>query len=241
MTALQTRQLEMLTRVQAFGQIHAGTVPERSVGAQAFAAIATAIRHLSEQAVSQRVATRDGQSAQVRARAALVAQLDAISRTARVLARQRPGFDEAFRRPKTRSDQALLATGRAVAQEAAVFRDQFVGHGMPATFIDELGAGIDALAQATRHRDANRNGQAAARVTIKAAVASGIEAVRTLDVVLANQLRDDAATMAMWERSRRVEYPRRTRKLVPIVPTPAVPPSPAEPRRPDGAGKEAEL
>ena len=112
---------------------------------------------------------------------------------------------------------------------------------MPATFIDDLGVCLDALAQAMRHREAGRNEQAAARVTIKAAIASGIEAVRTLDVVLANQLRDEAATMAMWERSRRVEYPRRARRLAPIPPTPAVPPSPAEPSRPDGAGKEADL
>jgi hypothetical protein len=143
---IQIRHFEMLTRVHEFGRSHPGPFPGRSVGAQGFEAIAAAIRKLSAHAVSQRLATRDGQSRQVRAREALVAQLDAVGRTARVLARQSPGLDEAFRHPKTQSDQGLLAIGRAVAQEAAAFRDQFVGHGMPAMFIDEVSACVDALA-----------------------------------------------------------------------------------------------
>ena len=64
MTALQTRQFEMLTRVHEFGQSHADTFPARSAGAEAFEAVAAAIRQLSEEAVSQCLATRDGQSAQ---------------------------------------------------------------------------------------------------------------------------------------------------------------------------------
>jgi hypothetical protein len=42
---------------------------------------------------------------------------------------------------------------------------------------------------------------------MEAALESVMEAVRKLDVIVANRLHDDAVTMAVWKRARRVGYP----------------------------------
>jgi diaminopimelate epimerase len=50
--------------------------------------------------------------------------------------------------------------------------------------------------------------QTATWASIEAALESAMEAVRKLDVIVANRLHDDAVTMAVWERERRVGYPK---------------------------------
>lgn len=73
---------------------------------------------------------------------------------------------------------------------------------------------------------------ASARAGIQAALSSGFAAVRKLDIVVANQLQDDPMTRAVWERDRRVDYSRRTRKAASPPPVePAVTAVTAPPRR----------
>jgi hypothetical protein len=54
-----------------------------------------------------------------------------------------------------------------------------------------------------------------------AAMASGLDAVRTLDVIVRNTLRGDPRMIAVWARDRRIDYRRRPRKPVARPPTPA--------------------
>ena len=79
---------------------------------------------------------------------------------------------------------------------------------MPEAFLADLDDLVVKLEKATRHRTAGRNDQTAARAIIEAALESGMEAVQKLDVIVTNRLQDDAVTMAVWERERRVGYPR---------------------------------
>ncbi len=71
---------------------------------------------------------------------------------------------------------------------------------------------VDAFEEAPRSREDGRDGLAADRAGIRAALSSGVAAVRKLDLIVGNQLQDDPMTLAVWERHRRVAYARRTRK-----------------------------
>ena len=94
------------------------------------------------------------------------------------------------------------------ARDAAEFKSQFVGHGMPETFLADLNNLVATFEKATRYRTAGRNDQTAASAGIEATLESGMEAVRKLDVIVTNRLHDDPVTMAVWEWERRVGYPR---------------------------------
>jgi hypothetical protein len=229
MTNIETRRYEMLVRVHEFAQTYRDRSSAPNVGAEGFAAVTAAVGQLREQAVRKLQTAREGRSTKGQAHEALVAGLDAIARTARVLAEETPGLDGKFWRPKNPSDQTLLTSARAVAHDGEALRNRFVAHGMAETFVENLCNRIDVFADAIRQRDAGRSGQTAARTRIEAALTSGMAAVRKLDVIVTNQLHDDTATIAVWERSHRVERPRRARSVATVVTPPPVPPPIADP------------
>jgi len=83
----------------------------------------------------------------------------------------------------------------------------------------DLNTAVQRFEHALRDRDAGRAGQTAAQAGISAALESGTAAVESLDVIIANRLRGDAVTMAVWERERRVKYPKSAANVA--APTPA--------------------
>jgi hypothetical protein len=221
MKAIETRQYRMLARVRDFGNIHRDLFPESSPGGRQFAAVAEAVKQLSEQAMSNTAAAREGASTKAKGRRALIDRLEAISRTARVMADGTPGLEDKFHLPDPQTDETLLTAGRVFARDAAGFKSQFVAHGMPKTFLADLNDLVAKFEMGTRHRDAGRNEQTAARASIEAALDSGMEAVRKLGVIVTNRLHDDPVMLAVWERERRVGYPR----LKNATPAPTVAPT----------------
>jgi hypothetical protein len=208
MRAIETRQYRMLARVRDFGNTHRDLFPESSPGGRQFGVVADAVKQLSAQAMANTAAAGERASTKARGQRALIDRLEAISRTARVIADGTPGLDDKFHLPDPQTDEALLTAGRVFARDAAGFRSQFVGHGMPETFLADLDDLVATFEKATRYRTAGRNDQTAASASIEAALESGMEAVRKLDVIVTNRLHDDPVTMAVWERERRVGYPR---------------------------------
>ena len=166
------------------------------------------------------------------AREALLAQLQAISQTARVLVGEAPGLDHQFEVPNRAPDQTVLTTGRKFARDAEPFSSPFIAHGMAVTFVADLDALVDSFERALRDRGLGREARAAARASTKAALSSGLAAVRSLDAIVTNHLRDDAVTRAVWERDRRIVYPGRT-KGTDATPEPA--PAGAAPESPTGS------
>jgi hypothetical protein len=202
----------MLMRVHAFGGSHPDLFPESSLAGQAFAVVAEAVTQLTERSRVRTSKKREGHGARRKAREALVPQLETIARTARVIAEESPGFDDPFYLPRHPSDQSLLTAGRAFVHDAEANKAQFVSHNMPQTFVTDLHERVEEFERAIRTLEAGKDGHAAARAAIEVAFASGLAAVRKLDVLVANQLHDDPVTMAVWERDRRVDYRKRSRK-----------------------------
>jgi hypothetical protein len=223
MNTIETRRYEMLVRVRDFGKAHADLFPTASPGGKAFETVEAAVTELGRHAVlkmSSQGAARDSGQRRETARTAVREQIDAISRTADLMAEDKPDVAERFRMPKARNDQALLTAGRLFVRESEAVEAEFLAHGMPSTFRADLNTAVQRFEHALHHRDAGRAGQTAAQAGISAALESGTAAVESLDVIIANRLRGDAVTMAVWERERRVKYPRSAGNVV-AAPTPA--------------------
>ena len=213
MNAVQSRRYEMLVRVEDFGDAHADLFPESSLARRTFAIVAEAVQQLNAHTVSKLSAV-PGMTTKALARADLTDRLEAISQTARILAEDTPDLEEKFVLPRILTNQALLMTARVFAQDADPLKDRFIAHVMPETFLADLGEAIGRFEQATHQREAGKDERIAARKRIEAAVTSGLAAVRALDAMVANRLRDDPATVAVWKRDRRVQYPNRPRIVV---------------------------
>jgi hypothetical protein len=220
----------MLLRVQEFGQTHRDRFAAASLARQAFDEVAAAQAQLSEQAVSKMAAARGGKGTKATARRALTGRLEAMVRCARVIAEAKPGFDDPFRMPSPRTDQALLTAGRVFVRDAGPVAEQFRSYGMPENFIESLRMLVEDFDQAIRARQAGRDGHMAARGRIEQALSLGLAAVRKLDVIVANQFHDDPVTIAVWEHDRRVEYPNRVKKALTEAPIASqAKPSPSQP------------
>jgi hypothetical protein len=162
------------------------------------------------------------------AREALRVRLQAISQTARVLGQDGSGVAEQFEVPAPATDQTLLTAGRKFARDAEALSSQFIAYGMPVTFRADLTALVDNFERALRDRGLGHEARRAARVATRAALSSGLAAVRSLDAIVINHLGKEEVTRTVWKRERRTVYPGRPDA------TPAPTPVPAEPEAPTG-------
>jgi hypothetical protein len=228
MNAMERRQYEMLVRVRDFGATYGHLFPETTVARENFAAVAAAIEQLdAHDLVYMQASVSARAHRKATERAALLARLQAISQTARVLSADAPGLDRQFQVPDPAGDQVLLTTGRRFTQEVEPLQSDFVAHGMPATFVADLRALVDSFERALRDRGLGREALRATRVATSAATASGLAAVRALNAIVTNHLTDDAVTRTVWNRERRIVYPKRTTAAPEQTPGPAAPESPA--------------
>jgi hypothetical protein len=214
MNSDNTRRYEMLKRVCDFGTGHADVFPASSLGGKMFARVTEGVAMLNAHAVtrlSTAAAVHNGLRVKTEAHATLRDSLRAISRTARALAIDLPGFDEKFRVPHTNGGQALLSAARAFAQDVRDNGAAFAAHGLPPTFRKDLDSAIRALEAAIRDDAAARDAAVSARKALDAAMKDALTAIRRLDAIVVNRLRGDRLAIAAWKRARRVSRPSRAR------------------------------
>jgi len=213
MNAIERRRYEMLVRVRNFSDTHGHLFPASSVARQSFAAVAAAIAELDGQSVTRSAASAAMLAEPKRiAREALLARLQAIGRTARVLAEDMPGLDQQFHVSAEAADHRLLTTGRRFVRSIEPFSSQCLAHGMPVTFVADLHALVDAFDRALHDCARGRGARRAADANTRAALSRGSAAVRRLDAIVINHLSDDAVTRTVWEGVRRIGYPARVRR-----------------------------
>ena len=78
---------------------------------------------------------------------------------------------------------------------------------MPGNFIEDLERAIRDFELAIRETHASKGTAIAASASIDEAMEAGLNAIRRLDAIVPNRLRNDGAISAMWDLARRVEYP----------------------------------
>ena len=222
----ETRRLEMFLRVRQFGASHAGNFPANTRGGELLAQLNAVITELEGHTATQSAGTRaakEGTALKAIARAALREDLEAISRTARVMSFTTPGLDDKFRLPRNAGDQAWLAAARSFSQDAAPLEAEFTRRGMPTNFLEDLTADIKAFEDATSKRTQKTGERIAATVAIDDAIDRGMNAVRELDAIVQNVFRDGPAALAEWTSASHTERaPRRSSaEASPAQPAPA--------------------
>jgi hypothetical protein len=147
-------------------------------------------------------AERHGAGLKAAARTALRRRLGSISRVARVVAVDRPGFERKFRVRFDCSDERLLSRARLVLKEARPLARTFIAHDMPPTFLTTLQEDINAFVHAITSREDSREQRVAARANIDVEIRKGLQAARRLAVVVPHKL-ENPGSLALWNDARR--------------------------------------
>src|SRR4051794_18403654 len=114
----ETRRYDMFKRAQIFGKDNANDFPADKEGARRFASLATVIVALDSAKVGQLTGrTRTTTTAKEVLLDALKLDMQNISRTARAISQDEPGFADKFRMPSNPADGALLTTADAFLLE----------------------------------------------------------------------------------------------------------------------------
>jgi hypothetical protein len=110
----------------------------------------------------------------------LLTQMRAINNTARSIDNLFPGMKDQFKMARGNNDQATLNRARAYITEATPIQARFTDRGLPATFLDDLQAAIDAVGEADDHQSAALAAQTAATAGVAAALKQLRDALREL-------------------------------------------------------------
>jgi hypothetical protein len=210
------RQLhEMLDRVNAFGSAHAKDFPAGTLGHEMFAMVGRCAREAVGRTTEHTSERRRGTAAaKARARKGLRDVLGAIRRTAYAIALDSPGFERRFQLPPGNGAPRLLAAARSLQDATRESTAEFVAHGMPPAFLDDLAARIDGFEQAMRESRESRFARRSAIAGLKASLAAGFRAIRRLDAEVPNVLQADSKAMTEWRRARHVARRTRPRQVV---------------------------
>lgn len=208
MNNLVTRRFEMFKRVRDFGTVRAADFPARSLGRDLFNTLTTVIGELETCAACQSSGINtamEGTASKAAVRTALFELLATINRTARVMAFDTPGLENKFRMPRRDNDQALLATARAFATDAAPLSATFIKHEMAADFLTTLSNHITEFENALNRRNTARGAHVSATAGMGDAMERGMDTAQRLDAVIRNKYAADPAALAAWETARRIE------------------------------------
>lgn len=208
MFVTQRRRYEMFLRVQDFILARVSFFPAASVAGIIFASLQVIITTIAGLAGEQISAKGNlGMASDVRgdARDVLYVMLMEISGMARSLSYVVNGLERKFRMPYNRSDQNLIAAGRAFAADAVEYEAQFIDMKLDEDFIAKLIAATDALEQAYAEADTAEQSKIGSTASFAPHVAAGMIAVRRLDPIVKRTFRNDAAALAAWTFAKHVE------------------------------------
>lgn len=208
----ETRLLDTLVRVREFHNAEAAKFPAGTLAKELFDRLATQQdtleTHGADQASGSR-GTQEGTTSKAAAREELLRDLQAISRAARSLAVTNPGMVDRFRMPGSVSDQVLLSVARAFAADAVPFKAEFKKRGLPADFLEDLAADIEAFEQATIRQAQGAETRVTATAGLEENVDETLRTLRELNPIVVNILADDPTTLAAWISASHIERPAR--------------------------------
>jgi hypothetical protein len=204
MTKTERVRYEMFLRVRDFGTMHRDRFHDASKGGQMFARVTDAVAQIEAQGLARFHAVRDGRAGKAAARRAVRDWMLVIGRAARDIARTGTGLSAGLRLPARTSDAALVTAARLFLETCQPVSDELIQLGLSANWVSEFTAAIDAFEERRTNRRAGRYGVSAARAAIEAALDDGSDALQTLDVVVANTLKDDPVLTAAWLRARAI-------------------------------------
>jgi len=206
--AYYRRRYEMFLRVQEFILARIAFFPAASFAGAIFITLQAVITTIADLAGQQVSAKGDlGMASDVKgdARDKLYVMLVEISGYARSLSYVVSGLENKFRVPYNRSDQNLIAAGRAFARDAVEYKAQFLEMKLDEDFIEQLIAATDAFEQAVAEADTAEQSKIGSTASFAPHITAGMIAVRRLDPIVKKLFRNDAAALAAWTFAKHVE------------------------------------
>jgi len=211
MKSRQTRGLQAFRRIEAWFAEHPQALVAAGSSAAALANQVDALKQLIARmtALATQQAFQTGQAtlaakdeAQQRHDVRLL-HVKAIVQIAEGLRGKVPGMG-VFKLPsRSLSSDALFHAAEAIRTTAAVYKDVFVEHGLPADFLDQLDAATTALGQSVDARGVARSRVTGASSGLASDLALGRQIVRMIDASLIHALKADPATLASWRQAKR--------------------------------------
>lgn len=220
MNDLERNQLTTLTRVRDFGAQNPALFPATQLAGELMASITAGVTELTMHAATHAAHTssaRQGTQSRSTARTALHADLAAINQTAHALAFQIAGLDNKFRMPRG-GDHELLTAARAYVIDATPLKNDFIRYGLPPDFLDDLNADILAFEQATAARNQSLEQKTASTAGIDEVMEQSMKALKQLDIIMRNVLRDQIAQLTAWMTASHIERVPHRRKPSPATP-----------------------
>jgi hypothetical protein len=202
MTGFNVHVYEMLRRVLVFAGTHATLFSPGTLAADLLEKIQAAVLKLAEHSASQassKGAVKRWVDQRAAARAELREHVEAIYRIARV-----NGLKQ-FLMPRSRGDIAIVDIGKSFAKNAEPLKQLFVANHLPEDFIDQLRVAIETLETTINDHTYSKAARMSATAVIDQARIEALAAVKRLDPIIKNVLRNDPTTFGVWLSMRRVD------------------------------------
>lgn len=232
MNDLLRRRLETLLRVQGFGVTHSGSFPAGSRGRELFTALDTTIARIQAHATEHDTGTRASRQVSASknvARDSLLAQLEAINRTSRVLALRSAGLEDKFRMPLPFPAQDLLNAARSFLANSTPLKADFIREELPADFLEQLTSAISDLETSINEANRTKGAKVSAHAAQDEDIGDGMSLLHQLDVNVRNKFSSDRAVLAEWASASHVERHSSGGKQPGDPPNPSSPPPPSGP------------
>jgi hypothetical protein len=149
---------------------------------------------------------RTSLKAKTAAKANLRSQLLSVTELSRALE------TDAVKMPHSVTEQSLINAGRAVAGAAESLKKDFVAHGLSPEFGAEIAEATSQLERAALEHNKAKELRTAAIRQWNAAVKPLMKALRRLDALVHNALKDEPGALAAYEVARAVAKTRRSKE-----------------------------
>jgi len=231
----ETRGLQAFRRVDAWFADHPQVIANAGASATSLSAQVAALQQViarmttqaTEQATQASQATLAAKDEDTLRRDVRSLHIKAIVNVAGALRGKVPGVG-VFKLPARRlSAESLLHAADAVRTTAAVYKDVFVEHGLPADFLEQLDASMTALKASVDARGVARSRQVGAGASLSSDLVLGKEIIVMIDAALSHVLKSDQATLVSWRQAKRPTVKgavaRESAVSAPVVATPVTP------------------
>ena len=171
----------------------------------------TAMQNWGVDQIAGNLAYRDGAQDRKTTAANIRVKMRSISEMAKSLELGgTPGVTAvAFRMPKQRSYAVLSAAAQAFVENVEPHKAVFISHGLPATFVEDLGALATQLTADSEKRENGRFEQTGGTAGLEALADDCLKLVQRLRPIMREHLKDNPGLLGAWNLAARVEHSRK--------------------------------
>jgi len=211
MKSHQTRALQAFRRVEAWFAEHPQVLAAAGSSAAALSNLVDALKQIvvrmtawaTQQASQSGQATLAAKDEAEQRHELRSLHMKAIVKVAGALRGKVPGMG-VFKMPdRSLSSDTLFHAAEAFHTTAAVYKDVFVEHGLPADFLDQLEAATTALGASVDARGVARSRVTGASNGLVSDLALGRQLLAMIDASLAHVLKTDSPMLASWRQAKR--------------------------------------